>query len=162
MSTKSKIGLLKNDNIESIYCLFDGYPQGIGKKLLKYYNNIERINQLLSLGDLETLGKFLNKNEYKKECNKIYLQVKNIIGNEKLKQIQQLINIKYKIEKDITKPIDNYSDNNICIYKNIEDFKNDLYFSYGYLYINNDWNLIKQHSKTKEFEMIKLKEIIKI
>lgn len=56
MSTRSRIGILKkNGSIESIYCHLDGYPEWVGKKLYRYYNNQEKINNLIKLGDISHL-----------------------------------------------------------------------------------------------------------
>ena len=42
MSTRSRIGILKsNGSIESIYCHLDGYPEWVGKKLYRYYNDVD-------------------------------------------------------------------------------------------------------------------------
>lgn len=57
MSTRSRIAIKNDDGtVRSIYCHFDGYPEGVGEKLKKFYNTKEEINKLLDLGDLSTLG----------------------------------------------------------------------------------------------------------
>ena len=69
MSTRSRIALKNDDGtIRSVYCHFDGYPEGgVGEKLKKYYTTKEKINKLLDLGDLSTLGK-----KYDEEKAKLY------------------------------------------------------------------------------------------
>ena len=63
MSTRSRIGILKdNGSIESIYCHLDGYPEWVGKKLYRYYNNPERIKNLIKLGDISHLENNLEPN----------------------------------------------------------------------------------------------------
>lgn len=63
MSTRSRIGILKeNGSIESIYCHLDGYPEWVGKKLYRYYNNPERIKKLINLGDISHLENNLEPN----------------------------------------------------------------------------------------------------
>lgn len=63
MSTRSRIGILKdNGSIESIYCHLDGYPEWVGKKLYRYYNNPERIKNLIKLGDISHLENNLEAN----------------------------------------------------------------------------------------------------
>ena len=67
MSTRSRIGLVLPDGkVKSVYCHFDGYPEGVGKKLNQYYTNKEDIEALLELGDLSILGRHYNKAEAKK------------------------------------------------------------------------------------------------
>lgn len=61
MSTRSRIGILKKDgSIDSIYCHLDGYPEGVGLKLYKHYNNINKINRLIKLGDISHLENKIN------------------------------------------------------------------------------------------------------
>ncbi len=56
MSTRSRIGILKKDgSIDSIYCHLDGYPEWVGEKLYKKYNSLDRIERLISLGDISHL-----------------------------------------------------------------------------------------------------------
>lgn len=63
MSTRSRIGILKNNgSIESIYCHLDGYPEWVGKKLYRYYNDPEKINNLIQLGDISHLENNLEPN----------------------------------------------------------------------------------------------------
>mgnify|MGYP006281310619 CR=1 FL=1 len=62
MSTRSRIARLNNDgSISSIYCHFDGYPAGVGRTLLDHYTTQERVNGLISLGDLSVLGKSIGQ-----------------------------------------------------------------------------------------------------
>jgi len=76
MSTRSRIGLQQADGkIKSVYCHWDGYPEGVGEILRKHYNSREKIEALLELGDISALGTFYDKelakekwqHEYEKE-----------------------------------------------------------------------------------------------
>jgi hypothetical protein len=66
MATRSYIGVRNLDSsVDYIYCHFDGYPEHNGKILTEHYSNINRVNELLNLGDLSVLGKFIGeKNEF--------------------------------------------------------------------------------------------------
>ena len=56
MSTRSRIGILRADgSIDSIYCHLDGYPEGVGLEIYKNYNNPDKINKLIQLGDISHL-----------------------------------------------------------------------------------------------------------
>lgn len=58
MSTRSFIGKYKSDEeVEYIYCHFDGYIACVGRKLLENYKSDEVVDKLLALGDLSYLGK---------------------------------------------------------------------------------------------------------
>lgn len=64
MSTRSNIGVRNLDGtIEYIYCHYDGYPEYNGKILAEYYTNINRVKELLKLGDLSVLGKFIGEKQ---------------------------------------------------------------------------------------------------
>lgn len=68
MSTRSLIGYTKNLNnrtkITYVYCHFDGYPSGVGQTLVENYNTEEKIKELVSKGDLSSLGKTLESSEF--------------------------------------------------------------------------------------------------
>lgn len=57
MSTRSRIGIDKGDGvIRSIYCHFDGYPEGVGAVLRDHYRLVNKADKLIRLGDISTLG----------------------------------------------------------------------------------------------------------
>lgn len=58
MSTRSNIALFDTGNgaVRSIYCHYDGYPEGVGATLLAHYQDASRVSELLALGDLFVLG----------------------------------------------------------------------------------------------------------
>lgn len=66
MSTRSAIGwydpTLKTGM--SVYCHWDGYPSGVGRTLLDYYNDESRVKSLVSLGDLSYVERYLSQEEY--------------------------------------------------------------------------------------------------
>lgn len=56
MATRSTIAKLNDDGtLTSIYCHWDGYPEGVGSMLKKHYTDPHKINQLLTLGDISSL-----------------------------------------------------------------------------------------------------------
>jgi len=59
MSTRSRIGIIRSaeeKTVESIYCHFDGYPEGVGQTLLNHWTTAEWVEELIALGDLSALG----------------------------------------------------------------------------------------------------------
>jgi hypothetical protein len=57
MSTRSRIGIQNQDGtVSSIYCHFDGYPSGVGETLSKHFSDREKLQQLIELGDISSLG----------------------------------------------------------------------------------------------------------
>jgi hypothetical protein len=62
MATRSYIGVRNTDaSVDYIYCHFDGYPDHNGAILREHYSNINRVNELLQLGDLSVLGQFIGE-----------------------------------------------------------------------------------------------------
>ena len=57
MATRSRIGIENQDeSISSIYCHWDGYPEGVGATLKEFYSDRKNLQQLLDLGDISSLG----------------------------------------------------------------------------------------------------------
>jgi hypothetical protein len=57
MATRSRIGIQdENGTIRSIYCHWDGYPEGVGATLNEHYLNRQKLNALINLGDISELG----------------------------------------------------------------------------------------------------------
>lgn len=57
MSTRSRIGIpIRGGKIKSIYCHSDGYPSYNGKVLMENYTDIAKIQAMLEMGDMSSLG----------------------------------------------------------------------------------------------------------
>ena len=61
MSTRSRIGMEFTDEngthmVKSIYCHFDGYPEGVGQKLMDHYQDREKVEQLIELGAISYIA----------------------------------------------------------------------------------------------------------
>lgn len=57
MATRSTIAKLNPDGtVTSIYCHWDGYPDGVGATLEEHYTDLAKIRQLLALGDISILA----------------------------------------------------------------------------------------------------------
>ena len=75
MGTRSRIAIANEDGtFTSIYCHWDGYPSGVGKKLRDHYKDEAKVRQLMALGDLSSLGAEIGKkhnfdNSPEGECN---------------------------------------------------------------------------------------------
>lgn len=60
MATRSRIGMEFTDEngthmVKSIYCHFDGYPEGVGQKLMDHYQDREKVEKLIELGAISYL-----------------------------------------------------------------------------------------------------------
>jgi len=57
MGTRCMIGKLEGDGtVTAIYCHWEGYAEGVGMKLMKHYQTRDKIDELMALGDLSSLG----------------------------------------------------------------------------------------------------------
>ena len=53
MATRSRIGIeLKDNSVLSVYHHWDGYPQWLGKQLMKHYNTRDKVTELIDGGDM--------------------------------------------------------------------------------------------------------------
>ena len=56
MATRSIITLKTKDNVfKTVYCHWDGYPEGVGQTLLDHYNEYSKIEELINNGDMSSL-----------------------------------------------------------------------------------------------------------
>ena len=56
MSTRSVIGIINNDNsVNSVYCHYDGYPLYTGYFLKRFFDTTEKVQNLISNGDISSL-----------------------------------------------------------------------------------------------------------
>ena len=68
MATRSRIGIENQDGtISSIYCHYDGYESGVGAVLKNHYTDRGKVQSLIDLGDISSLGErvapLVNTNE---------------------------------------------------------------------------------------------------
>jgi len=68
VSTRAYIcELLPNDMVRYVYNHFDGYPSGLGKKLLKFFKNSDSVKRLIDGGDISYIKYADNNNDYSVE-----------------------------------------------------------------------------------------------
>lgn len=56
MATRSFIGKKTQGGITGVYCHYDGYPSGVGDTLQRHYTDPLKVDALLALGSLSSLG----------------------------------------------------------------------------------------------------------
>lgn len=62
MATRSNIAIENQDGtVSSIYCHFDGYVEGVGDTLFEYYQSKEKLQELINLGDISSLGETIEE-----------------------------------------------------------------------------------------------------
>jgi hypothetical protein len=71
MATRSTIAMvLPNGTIQSIYCHWDGYLEGVGQTLAEHYSKRKTI-QLLANGDVSSLGDFVGHKHHFDRATKV-------------------------------------------------------------------------------------------
>jgi len=56
MSTRGRLGLeLADGSILSIYSHYDNYPEFVGLKLVEHFDTLEKVQELIDLGDISCL-----------------------------------------------------------------------------------------------------------
>jgi calcineurin-like phosphoesterase family protein len=64
MATRSRIGKqLEDGSIKFIYCHWDGYPEHNGVILKEHYTTDAKVDELLALGDLSSLGEEIGEQQ---------------------------------------------------------------------------------------------------
>jgi hypothetical protein len=64
MATRSYIGVRNLDaSVDYIYCHFDGYPSHNGNILTQHYQDMDKVNALMKLGDLSSLGQEIGEQQ---------------------------------------------------------------------------------------------------
>ena len=56
MSTRCRIAIEREGGYESIYSHSGGYPTGVGAILKHHYTTEEKVNELIALADISSLG----------------------------------------------------------------------------------------------------------
>lgn len=70
MGTRSLIAKKEKTGYFAIYCHCGGYPEGVGKTLVENYTDEKKIDELLNLGDISSLGKEIGEKHDFEECPK--------------------------------------------------------------------------------------------
>lgn len=61
MGTSSNINVKVQDKYHSVYCNYDGYPEGVGKMLVENYNTQELAETLVSHGSISYVDMYCDK-----------------------------------------------------------------------------------------------------
>lgn len=144
MSTRCLIGMYNEDNnkIDYTYCHNDGEPDYTGNMLYKYYNNVDRVKELISLGKLSSLEP------------KLY-PIKNDYTSHSFARPQIKVSIFYHRDRnDLWK----YSKPSSC--DTLENYIKcgiDSYAEYLYLFHNGNWYFIEDDEKPKHLASYLLK-----
>lgn len=126
MATRSFIGYCEDNKIVGVYCHYDGSISHNGKILCQYYNDINKIKELVKLGSLSCL----EKNIYPTE-------------EHSFNKPQDNVTIAYHRDR---------GDNDISIhnFSSLEQLKNyidNYYLDNVYIFYLNEWHYIQNINK---------------
>jgi len=119
MATRSTITLSTKDSYKSIYCHFDGYTSRNGTILTKHYNTQDKVEKLIALGSLSSLGERIAPSANEKHTWKIPTQG---------------VTVAYHRDRGDELVINKY--------QTLQDLSHDLE-DYNYLFENDNWYLLR-------------------
>ena len=90
---------MPDGKVKSIYCHWDGYPEGVGRKLLHHYKSRKQVLDLLELGDISSLGSFYDEDISKGDWHKF--DEKNPEKRLKLMEKSENCTVAYKDRGEI-------------------------------------------------------------
>lgn len=88
---------MPDGKVKSIYCHWDGYPEGVGRKLQRSYTDPKKVEELLSLGDISSLGEFYDEEISKADWKKFDLPKEEL---EEFMKKQEKCTVAYKDRGD--------------------------------------------------------------
>ena len=138
MSTRSTIWVQTGNTLKGIYCHNDGYLDGVGETLLKYYNTLEKVQELISLGSLSVLAE----------------NIKPTGGLHNFDNPQNGVTIAYHRDRGEDLEIIEF-DSREC---SVDKFLKENLEEFNYFFIDNEWFVSMDDSLNKN----KLSSLIKI
>lgn len=130
MSTRSFIGkLLPGGSITGIYCHHDGYPEGVGLTLRDHYTDPAKVDALLALGSISSLGEEIGEQHEFDDRSRDWVAAYHRDRGE-----------------DLDDP---------AVYKDISDLRanvaSDMGAEYAYVFTRGEWVALKLEGTTAHF-----------
>lgn len=143
MATRSRIAIEKKgvdgtQIVESIYCHWDGYPSNNGKILLEHYQDREKVEKLIALGDISSLAAEVEPS-----------------GPHSFENPQDGVVVAYHRDRgeDLCRPRANHSRQGFVM-SDVEE--------YGYLFtLEGEWLFVNGHKGASTREAVPLKDVVK-
>lgn len=76
MATRGRIAIKENGKYKYVYNQWDSYIDNLGITLYKFYKEVDKVKELINLGDLSSVGCTIENNE------KSYTEFMNLTGTE--------------------------------------------------------------------------------
>ena len=79
MATRSRIAIQIGDKVHSVYCHWDGYPEGVGNELITRFNSRELAEGLIKLGNRSWL---IQPDGYTSSTAELYDEPAEVVSKE--------------------------------------------------------------------------------
>lgn len=132
MATRSRIGMVRPDgSVISVYCHNNGYPSHNGRILLESYKDLEKVKELISLGDISSLAPNINPDPDQ--------------GVHSFYQRQRDVVVAYGRDRgEASKYIQPRFD------ETVDDFVKSDVEEYGYLFKDGSWYIVRGYVEKPE------------
>jgi len=141
MATRSRIAIEREGgSVESIYCHHDGYPSNNGRLLLENYEDRKKVEGLIALGDISSLGEEVDPDDRL---------------NHTFENPQRGVTVAYHRDRGEAKSGPDY-------HRDLDHFVRSDVEEYGYLFTKEgEWLFVDGHKSASTREAIPLKSVIK-
>ena len=153
MATCSNIVIKTKENkYNLIYIHNDGYLEGVGYMLKKYYKEYEQVEKLMQLGDLSCLGRTPESDP--KLWNYEYCEQLCKAENKQYEHwCERPDYLKCTAYKDRGE-----KDTKARTYNNLLDMLVNLGGEYNYIFIDNQWKLVNEDNEIVPYQVKQLKD----
>jgi hypothetical protein len=145
MATRSFVGVVDGAHVKYIYVHYDGYPSGVGEILLNYYQDTDKVSQLMDLGDLSSLYPKIGDERMSREEHNEHLLNEDIPQSEK----QCFADIRDGQIKD-----DRCKARETTFYHFLHEEKENMVTEWIYININGVWNFAPRSTLLERGEHI--------
>lgn len=152
MGTRSNIIVFCSDGkFKRIYCHWDGYLSGVGATLAMHWNNQNKAEALINLGDLSSLGEEIGVKhdfDYHAILSRKYASYKEMQESEEYKILDRMC-LAYGRDRD-------EKDTECEVFETIEEAlpSEDSWAEYVYLWNGKEWLYYCTYNNSKEFKSV--------
>lgn len=139
MATRSTIAILREDgSVAKIYCHWDGYLENNGRILLEHYDTAEKVEQLIALGDLSSLGKTIGSKHPFNTFDQSSLTAEDIVIAERARAE----NMCTAYGRDRGE-----ADTQAKVYHSLVSYENLVEFEeYNYVFMHGEWAVMADYN----------------
>lgn len=139
MGTRSTIAILREDGtVSQIYCHWDGYLEHNGRRLFEFYNTPEKVEELIALGDISSLGTCIGE----KHPFDVFLKDKMSAEDQALINRAEAEDWTFAYGRDRGE-----SGTQANRYHNLESYQTGARFEeYNYVFMHGEWTVMADYN----------------